>query len=70
MQMSIKELETMVESIRSAPLVLLCKTPDGDEKEMSIRECVETGSRFIHIVLDDELDRLDNLLDTELCDLD
>lgn len=59
--MTVEELEKQVEKLRTGPL-LVCRTPAGKEKAMSIRECMETGSRFLHVAADE----LDNLLEQEL----
>ena len=64
--MTIKELEEKINELRSRPLVILCRTPDGEEREMDVQECVETGSVFIHIVMENDLDDLDALLADEL----
>ncbi len=60
--MTLAELEKRIEMMRSRPLVLLCRTPGGEEREMSVKECVASGSAFIHMVMDD----LDSLLAREL----
>ena len=60
--MTVEELENHVEKLRTGPLLLVCRTPDGKEKAMSVRECMETGSRFLHVAADE----LDNLLEQEL----
>ncbi len=60
--MTAKELEEQIRQLRAAPLLLVCRTPAGKEKAMSIRECMETGSRFLHVAADE----LDNLLEQEL----
>ena len=57
--MTVEELEKQVEKLRTGPLLLVCRTPAGKEKAMSIRECMETGSRFLHVAADE----LDNLLE-------
>lgn len=64
--MTIKELEHKINQLRARPLVLLCRTPGGAEKKMSVRECMETGSAFIHVVKGNDLDDLDELLAYEL----
>ena len=64
--MTIKELERRINQLLARPLVLLCKTPEGAEKEMSVRECMETGSTFIHVIMGNDLDDLDALLAHEL----
>lgn len=60
--MTVEELENHVEKLRTGPLLLVCRTPDGKEKAMSVRECMETGSRFLHVAADE----LDALLEQEL----
>lgn len=60
--MTLAELEKSIETMRSRPLLLLCRTPAGQEREMSVRECVASGSAYIHAVMDD----LDSLLACEL----
>ena len=60
--MTVEELENHVEKLRTGPLLLVCRTPDEKEKAMSVRECMETGSRFLHVAADE----LDNLLEQEL----
>ncbi len=64
--MTLKELESRIEKIRGRPLVLLCKAPDGQEKKMGVRECIETGSAFLHVCAGNNLDDLDELLAHEL----
>ncbi len=64
--MTLKELESRIAKIRGCPLVLLCKTPDGQDKKMSVRECIETGSAFLHVCAGNNLDDLDELLAHEL----
>lgn len=60
--MSVEELEKQIEKLRTGPLLLICRTPAGKEKTMSIRECLESGSRFLHVAADE----LDELLEREL----
>lgn len=60
--MTIAELEQRVMELRSRPLVLLCRDPKGKEQVMSVRECMATGSVYIHITADE----LDELLSAEL----
>lgn len=64
--MTIKELERKINQLRARPLVLLCRTPEGVEKEMSVQECLETSSAFIRVVKGNDLDDLDELLAYEL----
>ncbi len=60
-------LEQRIAELRSRPLLLVCRTPKGQEKVMTLEECRRTGSAFLHIAADD----LDALLSAELggCDL-
>lgn len=64
--MTIDELERRVEKLRSRPLMILCKTPEGLERVMTVRECCQTGSRYICI----NASSLDTLLATALEDRD
>ena len=68
--MTLKELEKRINRIRGRPLILLCRTPDGQEKEMTVAECVATGSAFIHICAGSDLDDLDKLLEYELAHIE
>ena len=60
--MSILELENRVAEIQAKPLQLVCVTRKGERRIMTIRECAESKSRFVHVVVDD----LDRLLGAEL----
>ena len=60
--MSILELENRVAEIRGRPLQLVCVTRKGKRRVMTIRECAESKSKFLHVVVDD----LDKLLGAEL----
>lgn len=60
--MTIAELEQRIAALRSRPLLLVCRTPRGKEQVMSLRECVKTGSVFLHVAADE----LDKLLAAEL----
>lgn len=60
--MTIAELEGQIALLRSRPLALLCRTPKGKERVMTVRECMGTGSVFVHVVADE----LDALLAAEL----
>lgn len=60
--MTASEIEHSIAELRLRPLVLVCRTPTGKEKAMSLRECMETGSRFLHVAADE----LDDLLEREL----
>ena len=59
---SIEELELRVMEIRRRPLMMICRTPNGKERPMTVRECATTGSTYIHVAADD----LDALLAGEL----
>lgn len=60
--MSVEELEEQVAELRSRPLMVLCRTASGREWIMTIRECVDTRSTYIHVAADE----LDALLAAEL----
>ena len=38
--MTASEIERCIEELRLRPLVLVCRTPTGKEKTMSLRECM------------------------------
>lgn len=61
---TIDKLEQQVAELRSRPLMVLCKTPDGKEKVMCLEERHRTGSRYIHVAAND----LDQLLSAALED--
>ena len=60
--MTIEQLESEIEQIRTRPLLLVCRTQKGREQVMSLEECRRTNSVYIHIAADD----LDALLSAEL----
>ncbi|MBQ8389579.1 MAG: hypothetical protein IJX52_01185 [Oscillibacter sp.] len=51
-------LELWISELRARPLMLLCRTPEGEERSMGVRECRRTGSRYLHVIIPDELDEL------------
>lgn len=55
--MTVFEIEEQIAAMRTRPLVLVCRTPKGKVCCMSVRECIETGSAFLHIAAD-ELDEM------------
>ena len=60
--MTADELERAIQRLRARPLLLVCRTPKGEERVMTPEECRRTGSVYVHIVADD----LDKLLAVEL----
>lgn len=68
--MTLKQLEAKIDQLRGRPLILLCKTPDGQEKKMTVAECVATGSEFIHVCAGNDLDDLDKLLEYQLAHIE
>lgn len=60
--MTMNELDQRIAELRARPLRLLCQTPKGRKQIMTPQECRRTGSRYIHVVIDD----LDQLLAAEL----
>ena len=63
--MTVKGMDGKIEDLRARPLVLLCRTQDGREQEMTVQKCIETQSTFIH-VSGKTMDDLDALLAYEL----
>lgn len=57
--MTVPEIEKAAEDLRARPLVLVCRTPQGRIKAMSLRKCLETNSSFLYVAVDE----LDTLLD-------
>lgn len=57
--MTISEIEKAAEDLKARPLVLVCRMPQGRVKAMSLQKCVETGSSFLYVAVDE----LDALLD-------
>ena len=55
--MDILELESRAAEIRAKPLQLVCVMPTGRVCTATVRECWESGGRFLHVA-DDELDAL------------
>lgn len=68
--MTLKELEKRISQLRGRPLILLCRTPAGQEKKMTVAECVATGSAFIHVCAGTDMDDLDKLLEYELAHIE
>lgn len=60
--MTVLEIEKRIANIRGKPLLLVCRTPKGKVCRMNVRECIETGSAFLHVAADE----LDELLEQEL----
>ena len=60
--MTLTELEKQIEQIREQPIIIVCLTPDGKQKAMSLRACIESKSAFLYIARDG----LDKLLEDEL----
>lgn len=60
--MTIEEIETEANRIRAGPLMVLCRTREGKERVLTIGECIESRSQFVHVVVDE----LDKFLGREL----
>lgn len=60
--MTASELDRQIALLRSRPLAVLARTAMGKEQVMSVQECRESGSMFLHVIADD----LDELLAAEL----
>ena len=59
--MDIDEIERAVQTIRDRPLMLLCVTRKDERRVMTIPECVESGAKYVHVVVD----QLDEFLGRE-----
>ncbi len=46
-----------VEKLKEKPTLVLCKTQSGEERVLSLEECIQIGAKYIHPVCD-ELDEL------------
>ncbi len=63
--MTLKELEKRIKNLVPGPLLILCRMPDGTEKEMNVLEMIATGSQFVHVTRGKNLDDLDKMIDYE-----
>ena len=64
--MKIEQLEKRVDQLRGKPLMLLCMTPGGQEKRMTITECIATNSLFLRVLSGNDLNDFDRLMEYEL----
>lgn len=56
--MTQEERGTFLERVKAAgaaPLVLVCITPEGQVSEMSLQQCLDSGSCYLHLAMN-ELD--------------
>lgn len=60
--MNIDELERRITELRTRPLTVVCRTPDGKTKAMSLHACIESRAAYLYIARDD----LDALLEAEI----
>lgn len=51
--MGSSELEQKAAEIRAKPLRLVCITTTGRMRLMTVRECQEAGTRFLHVATDE-----------------
>lgn len=63
--MTLKELGKRVDKIRPTKLVVLALTPDGQEQEMSVDECIQTKSHFIRALRGNDINDVRRILDYE-----
>ena len=56
--MDFTELEQRVSELRTRPLLLRCRLPNGREVVLTVADAAKTGATYIHIIADD----LDELL--------
>lgn len=62
MKSQIARLELLEESRRADPLFVLCEDSNGDTAKMTVREMLNTGRGFVHVVGGSSLSDLDKLL--------
>lgn len=60
--MDFLKLEQCVSELRTRPLLLRCRLPNGREAVLTVADAVKAGATYVHIVVDD----LDELLAAEL----
>lgn len=60
--MDFLKLEQCVSELRTRPLLLRCRLPNGRESVLTVADAVKAGATYIHIVADD----LDEFLAAEL----
>lgn len=51
------DLESQIAVMRKKPLLVLARTVKGYDRIMTVQECADTGSTYLHIVAN-ELDEL------------
>lgn len=49
----LNQLTERAEALRAKPLKVLCKTPDGAERIMTIEQCITAEDKYIQLVCDD-----------------
>ena len=59
------DLDMQIARLCAKPLLVLCRTPKGEERAMTVQECRQTNSAYIRILVPNELDEL---LEKELGD--
>lgn len=60
--MDFPELEQRISELRTRPLLLRCRTPNGREAVLTVADAVKVGATYIHVVADD----IDEFLAAEL----
>lgn len=60
--MDFPKLEQRVSELRTRPLLLRCRLPNGREAVLTVADAVKARATYVHIVVDD----LDELLAAEL----
>lgn len=60
--MDFLKLEQRVSELRTRPLLLCCRLPNGREAVLTVADAVKAGATYVHIVADD----LDEFLAAEL----
>lgn len=61
--MTIKELQKRVERLQAAALIILCRMPDGTERECTVMDAIASGGEFIRVVHGNDLNDVRLVLD-------
>ena len=60
-----RKLEKEARRTLKKPLLVVCRTKDGRHKTMTIKECIESKAKYVHLAFDE----LDELLCDRLYDI-
>lgn len=57
-----RRLEALEETVNPKPIMVLCRLPTGETKEITAAECVDLGGDFIRVTKGNRLEDLDKLI--------